>query len=441
MVVLRCTQQLLRRLGKRPQADVPESGTRLGDWYGILFQVGRRRYALFMAEHTRLPILLEGADLRRLPDSLRERQRAVLTALGVEPSAIAAENAAMGDAVFAPTRSRSLLGSLNDFVSMARGWLGGGHPGCVLDVSLDLAETPVGPLGFASPATAVRDRLGRQPVAGDGAAVELVVTSVRGRTARCRRLGDGETVLYRAERFWEHVPGEIMTVRPWSEWEASGSRHLAGELVSTRVDAPSLGLTPLRLERVGEWNPLEEYWGEDGDPIEEWAKPIIARGPRPMFEMEQILPGEDSDDPDGDPICRANDLWEVGDDEGARDLLMDLCEADLRCLDAHAHLANLLFDAGAEFASRHFEMGVRIGDLSLGDGFAGVLPWGHLDNRPFLRCLYGYGLCLWRLERFDEAAAVFERLLWLNPTDNQGARFVISSVRAGREWEPEPAGR
>jgi tetratricopeptide (TPR) repeat protein len=64
-----------------------------------------------------------------------------------------------------------------------------------------------------------------------------------------------------------------------------------------------------------------------------------------------------------------------------------------------------------------------------------VLPWGLIDNRPFLRCMHGYGLCLWRLGRFDEAEHVFDRILWLNPTDNQGVRFLIEDVRAGRTWE------
>jgi hypothetical protein len=45
--------------------------------------------------------------------------------------------------------------------------------------------------------------------------------------------------------------------------------------------------------------------------------------------------------------------------------------------------------------------------------------------------MHGYGLCLWRLDRFKEAERVFERMLWLNPMDNQGARFLFDDVRAG----------
>jgi hypothetical protein len=47
-------------------------------------------------------------------------------------------------------------------------------------------------------------------------------------------------------------------------------------------------------------------------------------------------------------------------------ILMDLCDADLRCLDAHAHLGTLVFDSRAADAVRHYEVGVRIGELSLG---------------------------------------------------------------------------
>jgi tetratricopeptide (TPR) repeat protein len=60
-----------------------------------------------------------------------------------------------------------------------------------------------------------------------------------------------------------------------------------------------------------------------------------------------------------------------------------------------------------------------------------------IDNRPYLRCLHGYGLCLWRLNRYDEAAAISTRMLWINPSDNQGARFNLGEVNAGRAWEAE----
>ena len=114
---------------------------------------------------------------------------------------------------------------------------------------------------------------------------------------------------------------------------------------------------------------------------------------------------------------------------------MDICQADLRCLDAHAHLGNFCFERRPEDSIRHYEAGYRIGELSLEEGFDGVLPWNRIDNRPFLRCIHGFGLCLWRLERFDDADRVFGRMLWLNPSDNQGVRFLTGEVRAKTSWK------
>lgn len=56
--------------------------------------------------------------------------------------------------------------------------------------------------------------------------------------------------------------------------------------------------------------------------------------------MQQVLPGEDPDDPFSDPITESNDRKDAGDFVGAEKLLNEMCEADLRCLDAHAHLAS-----------------------------------------------------------------------------------------------------
>jgi hypothetical protein len=156
-----------------------------------------------------------------------------------------------------------------------------------------------------------------------------------------------------------------------------------------------------------------------------------------MYEMEQVLPGADPDNWDSDPITESNDRKDAGDIVGARNILCRMLEADLRCLDAHAHLGNMVFDRWPDEAMRHYEIGVRIGELSLGGDFNGVLAWGLIDNRPFLRCLHGYALCLWRLKRFAEAEGILSQMLWLNPSDNQGARIILPAVQSGEDWEPE----
>jgi hypothetical protein len=206
--------------------------------------------------------------------------------------------------------------------------------------------------------------------------LELVILSVKKTTARCRPPQSTQIVTLRTGRTWDVIPGEIAVVRPRKQWNYAGTAYLSDLAESKRIDASALGLVPLKLEDQGNWNPAEEYWGEPGEPIEKWAKPIIARGPRRQFEMEQILPGADPDDPFSDPITESNDRKDAGDIEGARKILMELCQSDLRCLDAHAHLGNLVWDHWPKDAIRHYEVGFRIGELSLGARFDGALPWG-----------------------------------------------------------------
>ena len=293
-------------------------------------------------------------------------------------------------------------------------------------------------MGLAPLPKGTRGKAGRQPAAPApdlDSPVELVALSVKQKAARCRLLSGERSFTFRAGRLWDLVPGEIAVVRPAKQWTYAGNPYLSGVIESTRLDAKALGLVPLRLEERGLWNPAEHYWGEEGEPIEEWAKPVIGRGPRPEFEMEQVLPGANPDDPFSDPIGESNDRKDSGDSAGAYKILMDLCQADLRCLDAHSHLGNFVFDHRPKEAIRHYEAGFRIGELSLGEGFDGVLPWGRIDNRPFLRCMHGFGLCLWRLGRFEEAGHIFDRMLWLNPSDNQGVRYMIDQVGAEAKWE------
>lgn len=51
--------------------------------------------------------------------------------------------------------------------------------------------------------------------------------------------------------------------------------------------------------------------------------------------------------------------------------------------------------------------------------------WENRETRPYLRAIYGKSMTQWRLGRYAMAAQTLEMLLACNPTDNQGARFLI----------------
>jgi tetratricopeptide (TPR) repeat protein len=154
---------------------------------------------------------------------------------------------------------------------------------------------------------------------------------------------------------------------------------------------------PLQLHERGVWDTAAQYWGEPGDTIAASIAEVIAGGPRMEYEFEQVLPAHG--DPDSDEaIIEAMELRDRGDTAAAIALLDGLLERDARCLDAHAHLGLLAFNAGdAQHALGHYATGVQIPERSLPEPFNGVLPWGWIDNRPFLRCLHGLTVTAWRL--------------------------------------------
>ncbi len=81
--------------------------------------------------------------------------------------------------------------------------------------------------------------------------IDLIVLAAKSNSLSCRVLGTDRVLTLRPSRFWEIVPGEILTVVPHRTWRYAGHPYLSGEIKATRLDIPALGLTPLKLEEQG----------------------------------------------------------------------------------------------------------------------------------------------------------------------------------------------
>lgn len=103
MLVLRCTQKLLKRVGP-PVADPPASTTALGDWYSQPLAVGHRRFVLLASERSRLPILMPGRDVKHFAKRFPAALERVLARLGVPAAIIRRELAEMDEIII--TRAR-----------------------------------------------------------------------------------------------------------------------------------------------------------------------------------------------------------------------------------------------------------------------------------------------------------------------------------------------
>jgi tetratricopeptide (TPR) repeat protein len=77
-----------------------------------------------------------------------------------------------------------------------------------------------------------------------------------------------------------------------------------------------------------------------------------------------------------------------------------------------------------------YQQAVAAGERALGpEGFrenAGHF-WGVLETRPYMRAREGLASTLWTLGRREEAAEHLREMLRLNPGDNQGVRYILSS--------------
>lgn len=114
--------------------------------------------------------------------------------------------------------------------------------------------------------------------------------------------------------------------------------------------------------------------------------------------------------------------------------LKSLVERRPEFIDGHVHLGFALMDQGKlKLALQACLRGYEVGERAIPAGFSGVIEWGFLENRPFLRAALGALLCHLRLGQHREALAMMEKVLRWNPNDNQGLRCLIGSeyLRAG----------
>jgi hypothetical protein len=269
-----------------------------------------------------------------------------------------------------------------------------------------------------------------------GEPIELLALAVKDLAIRCKVLTNGIPVTFKKVR-WE-VEGEILTVIPSKVWRFKSTNYMSGEVINQRIDVPALNLQPLKLEQIGVWDPEQEIDPEKN--VWSYLEPVIALGLRPTFRMERVPLGLNDD---SDPILEADEYFGCGADNQAYKIMENILTADLRCIEAHLHLGKFDLERcsdrpdciSLDKAIKHFEVGVKIGEQVIGVDFTGVLPWSEIDNRPFLRCLHGYGVCLWRQGKEEKARDIFLRMLHLNPDDQQDACMMLEDVDEGGEPE------
>ena len=142
-----------------------------------------------------------------------------------------------------------------------------------------------------------------------------------------------------------------------------------------------------------------------------------------------------------DPTTKAQDVmydaWERTTSRSRIALAFKALSISPLCADAYVLLAEEAARS-AEEARDFYARGVEAGELALGpEGFAeyGGHFWGFLETRPYMRARVGLALTLLKLGDEDGAMSHFRDMLRLNPSDNQGIRYLLAGclLRRGED--------
>jgi hypothetical protein len=152
MLVLRCTQKLLKRKPGPPNARQDTRVPTLGSWHANLIRLGHSPIVLCVSDASLLAVLVPGRDFSNFGSAFRDRVAQRLRRLGLSEDTISIERAAMEIIQIQPSDSRSVLASMNDFVRHLKFKVGNHFAFEDADALEDmLSETPMGALKYQYP--------------------------------------------------------------------------------------------------------------------------------------------------------------------------------------------------------------------------------------------------------------------------------------------------
>lgn len=228
---------------------------------------------------------------------------------------------------------------------------------------------------------------------------------------------------------------DTVTFEVEKEWDHGRTTYLIGKVLEHRYDPSVLNIPGHNITFVGkrDYSYLDEE--ELGD--------ICNDGEEDEFEdTDDFLTDEyvfddytshSFSEGDTDPIREA---LEASSRKEEYNILCALWEDQPMCIDALVHIGHIYFRRNnLNAAERFYSIALTIAERNIPIFFDGVLPYEHLENRPYHRALHGMCLTRWRQGRFTEAIAIAEKGYLLNPMDNIGFRFLFAPITNHQSWE------
>ena len=235
---------------------------------------------------------------------------------------------------------------------------------------------------------------------------QYIVLKLNNMGYRTRDLESGTVVSVKSAIDFKTFEIDTITVDVEKEWEFKKNTYISGTVLKSELILENLDIPPLEYDKVG----LHEYEFKD-------------------------YTGYGFFKPDRDPVFEATEM--EGKDK--YDSLARLWEKFPQCIDALVHMGSMSFNSTRAFKSAFncYTAAIYIAEQRLPLDDEAEFPWSCLNNRPYLRAVNGLCLWYWKSGDFQKSAELAEKILRLNPKDNQGARFILAAVKDKEVYRPD----
>ncbi|MDB5104218.1 MAG: hypothetical protein JWP91_1907 [Fibrobacteres bacterium] len=188
--------------------------------------------------------------------------------------------------------------------------------------------------------------------------------------------------------------------------------------IKAALDAPATREETAGLEKV--MASLSQIFG---------GKDFLSDAELDAFLDSKIASGEIPPSAALDPLDEAQSLiYEAWNSDGPHKLELARRALDLSkdCADAYLILAEdaKTREAALALFRKGLDAGMRALDPGLFERSAGKF-WDIMETRPYMRARLGLAECLWDLGKKDEALGHLRDLMRLNPSDDQGVRYIL----------------
>ncbi len=173
---------------------------------------------------------------------------------------------------------------------------------------------------------------------------------------------------------------------------------------------------------------LETQDFKNEDEVNEFLKKYQTEG-IPEFPDEALNNSEKAED----KIYKAYELSKAKGKKLAEEALI----LDPNCILAYQYLGEQ--QTNLNKARAYYRKGIEIGKSKFGGEFEEENKghfWMIFETRPYMSCIFNLSECEYMEGNINEAIKLIEYMLELNPNDNQGARYILSShLLEAKEYE------